>query len=91
MSARLVGIFSPIEVKSAVSTICIDEHFGKEWGKKTYRDGGQWVFRGALIAQPLAKCNFFGRTELTNIKISCRLIGNVTKMMHKYAIILLVR
>jgi len=50
VSARLVGIFSPIEVKSAVNTICIDEHFGKEWGKKTYQDGGQWVFRGAQTA-----------------------------------------
>jgi hypothetical protein len=41
VSDRLVGIFSPIEVKSTVNTICIDEHFGKEWWKKTCQDGGQ--------------------------------------------------
>jgi len=40
MSARLVGIFSPIEVKSAVNTTCIDEHFGEEWGNKTCQGGG---------------------------------------------------
>ena len=32
-SDRLVGTSSPIEVKSAVNTMCIDEHFDDEWGK----------------------------------------------------------
>ena len=48
---RLVGIFSPIEDKSAVNTMCICEHFGEEWGKKTCQYGRWWVFGGALITK----------------------------------------
>ncbi|MCL2217768.1 MAG: hypothetical protein FWB91_12225 [Defluviitaleaceae bacterium] len=43
---RLVGLFSPIEAKNAVNTMCIYEYFGNEWWKKTCQDGGRWVFRG---------------------------------------------
>ena len=39
-SDRLVGIFSPIEGKSAVNTRSIREHFGEEWGKRPAKMAG---------------------------------------------------